>query len=80
MAAANATNPPAAVESKTARKKKSKADAAGPLDSGSATPTQEAAPASTEAPASGVDGAHDSPYLKELNKYVVSTFIPIARG
>lgn len=72
MAAATATNPPASVESKTARKKKAKADAAGGANSGSATPTVEAAPTPVEATASGVDDVNDSPYLKELNKYAFS--------
>lgn len=58
------------VESKSAKKKRGKSEARPTSSTGTATPaadaTSQALPA--DLAANGVDGAHDSPYLKELNK------------
>jgi hypothetical protein len=65
-AAASAPN----VASKAAKKKRGKAEIQPTSSTGSATPaaesTSQALPA--DLATNGVDGAHDSPYLKELNK------------
>jgi hypothetical protein len=65
-AAASAPN----VISKSVKKKRAKAEAQPTSSTGSATPaadaTSQASPA--DLATNGVDGAHDSPYLKELNK------------
>jgi hypothetical protein len=58
------------VNSKSAKNKRAKAEAQPTSPTGSATPgadaTSQASPA--DVATNGVDGAHDSPYLKELNK------------
>ncbi len=68
MATPNGT---AAMESKAAKKRKAKADAAGIASSeGSALPavgTPQAAASKQDLP-SGVDGPSESNYLKELNR------------
>jgi hypothetical protein len=55
------------IESKSAKKKRGKIDAAAISSTGTATPAADASSQAEPAP-NGVDGARDSPYLKELNK------------
>ena len=66
MASLSTTNPAAPTESKSARKKKAKAE-------GAATPNPEPTSA-TESKGEYANGesATDSPYLKELHKFVAS--------
>lgn len=67
-------NPPAYTappESKSSKKKKGKADASSQPAS---TPTQPEAPvrrSSHDEAANGVEGAHENPYIRELNKWVL---------
>jgi hypothetical protein len=55
------------IESKSAKKKGGKIDAAPTSSTGTATPAADVSSQAEPAP-NGVDGARDSPYLKELNK------------
>ena len=73
MSAEVISNPPtsAATESKSARKKKAKAEAAATtavpqVQGRSETPSQ-------DAKTNGVDGGSESAYIKDLQKYVKST-------
>jgi hypothetical protein len=63
------TGPALNIESKSGKKKKSKSEAA-TSSTGTATPAVDATtqPLSSDSPANGIDGAGDSPYLKELTK------------
>lgn len=68
MAPVTASAP--STESKSAKKKRAKSEARPTSSSGTATPAaEETSHTLTSDPATnGVDGAQDSPYLKELNK------------
>lgn len=55
-------------QSSRARKKKAKSEA--PTQSAPALPEAEAASGSADAVTNGSDGAYESPYIKELYKYV----------
>ena len=63
---AAASNP--AQQSSRARKKKAKSEA--PTQAAPAPPEAEAASGSADAVTNGSDGAYESPYIKELYKYV----------
>ena len=64
------TQPQSRPESKSAKKKKAKAEA--PAQPSAATPEPDAAAGhtATDGTTNGADGAYESPYLKELYKYV----------
>lgn len=70
MTSATNFNPQAQFESKSAKKKKAKAeipkDTSPPLDGDTG-----GGQATTEGTINGIDGAYESPYLKELYKYVL---------
>lgn len=63
------TGAPTMVESKSAKKKRGKTERAA-SSTGTATPAPDTSAQAlpSDLATNGVDGAHDSPYLKELNK------------
>ena len=68
---ASEANPPMRQESKSAKKKKAKAE--GPAKEATAQPEVDAGATKSNVDGStnGVDGAYESPYLKELYKYIL---------
>lgn len=62
------SNPPLSQESKSAKKKKAKAEAAGKITTVQPSLDPEAAKSPVENVTNGVDGPYESPYVKELNK------------
>jgi len=58
------------IESKSAKKRRGQAEAAPTSSTGTATPAANATSQAwtSDLAINGVDGARDSPYLKELNK------------
>lgn len=72
------SNPPISQESKSAKKKKAKAEAAAKVSTVQPGSEPEAAKSPVENVTNGVDGPNESPYMKELNKYA-STRKPLFR-
>ena len=68
MSTTQSSQPQPHPESKSAKKKKAKAEA--PAQSSAATPEPDAAGGLNDGATNGADGAYESPYLKELYKYV----------
>ncbi|KAL9578105.1 MAG: hypothetical protein Q9212_005936 [Teloschistes hypoglaucus] len=66
------SNPPVAQESKSAKKKKAKAEAAAKVSTVQPGSEPEAAKSPVENGTNGVDGPNESPYMKELNKNIRS--------
>lgn len=64
----------ASTESKSARKKKAKAEAAANVVA-VPTPENRSDTPSHDAKANGADGSSESPYIKELQKYVQAQFL-----
>ncbi|KAI4243638.1 MAG: hypothetical protein LQ352_006991 [Teloschistes flavicans] len=64
------SNPPLSQESKSAKKKKAKAEAAGKITTVQPSLDPEAAKSPVENVTNGVDGPYESPYVKELNKNI----------
>lgn len=64
------SNPVVAQESKSAKKKKAKAEAAVKDTTVQSNLESETIKPNVENIANGVDGAYESPYMKELYKYV----------
>ena len=63
-------------ESKSAKKKKAKAEAEASARPPSAAAEQEApAGQTTDATPNGIDSTYESPYLKELYKYVIILYV-----
>jgi hypothetical protein len=78
MAAAPNPVPQSQQESKSAKKKKAKAEASA---KGSSVPPDSdtgAVQPPMDAPTNGADGAYESPYLKELYKYVLLRLLEIS--
>lgn len=72
MSAPTTSNPPVQNESKSAKKKKAKAEVPAHVSNApSTTPSAEAGAgqAVAETPTNGADGTFESPYIKELYKY-----------
>lgn len=72
MSAPTTSNPPVQNESRSAKKKKAKAEVPVTVPSApSTTPSAEvgAGQAAAEPSTNGADGAFESPYIKELYKY-----------
>lgn len=69
MSAAEA-NPPVSQESKTAMKKKAKAKAAAKDITAQPSIEAEGTKPNADNATNGTDGAYESPYMKELYKYV----------
>lgn len=65
------SNPPVSQESKSAKKKKAKAEAAAKVSTVQPGSEPEAAKSPAENGTNGVDGPNESPYMKELNKYAI---------
>ncbi|KAL8640377.1 MAG: hypothetical protein Q9228_002691 [Teloschistes exilis] len=66
------SNPPVSQESKSAKKKKAKAEAAAKVSTVQPGSEPEAAKSPVENVTNGVDGPNESPYMKELNKNIRS--------
>ena len=72
MAAAATQNP--AVSKSAAKKKKAKAESVTPVESSKPTSNAEAAPSNNGAEeVSSGEGSYESPYIKELYKYVATS-------
>lgn len=70
MSSTAVANPAAQQPSKSARKKKGKADAPAKVPTASAeTETGGDSPVAMEGATNGADGAYESPYLKDLYRY-----------
>ena len=67
------SNPALPQESKSAKKKKAKAEAAAKDVTVQPSIESEAIKTNVENPTNGADGAYESPYMKELYKYVRGT-------
>lgn len=81
MSSAAISNPLTQTESKTGKKKKSKAEVpANASNAPSTTPSAEVgvAATATEGTTNGVEGSYESPYMKELYK-LVSTHTSLCR-
>lgn len=78
MAASATQNPAVKLESKSAKKKKAKAEAAVETSAPSAP---EVAQSNNPADSNNGDGSYESPYIKELYKWVILlSAIPLAAG
>lgn len=73
MSAALSSIPPTQPESKSAKKKKAKADVLAKGSSVQSDGDTGLGQASADVATNGADGAYESPYLKELYKYVSSS-------
>lgn len=71
MAATTSSTPHAQPESKSAKKKKAKAEVSAKASSVPSDGDAGAAPPAADATTNGADSAYESPYLKELYKYVL---------
>lgn len=71
MATTTGSTPHAQPESKSAKKKKAKAETSAKALSVPSDGDGGAAPPAADTTTNGADGAYESPYLKELNKYVL---------
>ena len=71
MTSATNSNQQAQVESKSAKKKKAKAEIPNKDTSAPSDGDTGGGQATTEGTTNGADGAYESPYLKELYKYVL---------
>ncbi len=70
MSSTAVANPAAQQPSKSARKKKGKADAPAKVPTApTETETGGDSPVATEGATNGADGAYESPYLKDLYRY-----------
>ena len=69
MSSAASFNPPAQQPSKSARKKKGKADAPAKSPTAPVDTETGGGPAATEGATNGADGTYESPYLKDLYRY-----------
>ena len=63
------TNPPAQQPSKSARKKRGKAEAQSKSPTATVDSEIGGGPTATEGATNGAEGAYESPYLKDLNRY-----------
>ena len=71
MAATTSSTPHAQPESKSAKKKKAKAEISAKASSVPSDGDAGAPPPAADVTTNGADGAYESPYLKELYKYVL---------
>lgn len=70
MSTAQVSNPSAQSESKSARKKKAKAEVPVQTTASPTEPQSGAGQTALDGAATGADGSYESPYIKELYKYV----------